>query len=187
MKYHDIASTVSQELAEVLGEVDESNVAEFIEAILKAKKIQVFGMGRMGCAANAFAMRLMHLGLEAYVVYETNTPNIGEGDLLVINCGCTTIGLEVARLAKKTRASIALITAHPDSEVGKLADVIVKLRGQVHEGAEDEHPSIQPMAALFEQSLFIFCDLVILLLMDRLKSTSSDMAKRHTNLDGYMG
>jgi D-arabinose 5-phosphate isomerase GutQ len=56
----------------------------------------------------------------------------------------------------------------------------------VHGGRDYEIPSIQPMAALFEQTIFVFEDIIIQLLMKKLNITAEQMAKRHTNLDGYM-
>ena len=187
MRYLEYVDKVMEELKSVLSDVKEEEIENFIGEILKAKKIQVFGMGRVGFSMRAFAMRLMHLGFSTTFVYETTTPNIGEGDLLIEGCACTAICREVITLAKKAKAKVAVITAHPESDIAKMADLTIRLRGQVLEGGEDEIPSIQPMATLFEQSLFIFLDLVVLLLMEKTGQNSSDMAKRHTNLDGYMG
>jgi 6-phospho-3-hexuloisomerase len=78
------------------------------------------------------------------------------------------------------------ITANPNSKAAKLCDFTVSLRGQVHGGRRYEIPSIQPMASLFEQTIFIFEDVIIQLLMKKLNITAEQMAKRHTNLDGYM-
>lgn len=89
-------------------------------------------------------------------------------------------------LAKKAGAKIAAITAHPESEFAKLCDLTVRLKGQVNPGTEGEIPSVQPMAALFEQTIFVFEDIVIQLLMEKLKITPEKMSRRHTNLDGYM-
>ena len=143
-------------------------------------------MGRMKCAVRAFIMRLMHMGLDAHVIYDTTCPNIGKGDLLIVNCGCTAVGLVVIKLAKKAGARICVITAHPESEAGQLADFTVRLKGQVNPGNTDEIPSIQPMAALFEQAVFLFEDILVMMLMDRLKISPEQMASRHTNVDGYM-
>ena len=186
MSYKEYASKVAKEIEQVLGEVNEEEILFFADAIAEASKIQIFGMGRMGFSGRAFAMRLKHLGLESYMVWETVTPAIGEGDLLIINCGCTKFGEGVARLGKKAGAKVALITAHPESDIGKISDVIVRLPAQVLRGAEGEIPSIQPMASLFEQTLLILCDIVALLLMDKLGVTEEDMEKMHTNLDSYM-
>ena len=56
----------------------------------------------------------------------------------------------------------------------------------MHGGREYEIPSVQPMAALFEQTIFVFEDIIIQLLMKKLNITAEQMSKRHTNLDGYM-
>ena len=186
-KYYEIVQTVLKEHKQVMMDVDAKEVDEFINAIIKANRIQVFGMGRMKCAVRAFVMRLMHMGLDAHVVYDTTCPNIGKGDLLIVNCACTAVDYVVMKLAKKAGAKIAAITAHPESKFGQLCDLTVRLRGQIlHTGAEGEIPSIQPMATLFEQTIFIFEDIIVQLLMEKLKITPQQMEKRHTNLDGYM-
>ncbi len=184
--YKDLAKTVLQEHEKVLMDVKDGEVEKLLDAIAKAKCIQVFGMGRMKCAVRAFVMRLMHMGLDAHVVYDTTCPNIGPGDLLIVNAACTTIGYTVMQFAKKLGAKVVAITANPYSKAAKLCDFTVSLRGQVHGGRDYEIPSIQPMAALFEQTIFVFEDIIIQLLMKKLNITAEQMAKRHTNLDGYM-
>ena len=47
--------------------LDEKAIDEFENIIISSKNIFVTGAGRSGLAAKAFAMRLMHLGLSAYV------------------------------------------------------------------------------------------------------------------------
>ena len=185
-RYYDIVKTVIEEHKKVLLDVDDREIKKLLDAIAKAKCIQVFGMGRMKCAVRAFVMRLMHMGLNAHVVYDTTCPNIGPGDLLIVNCACTSVGYMVMEFAKKLGAKVVAITAHPESRAGELCDFTVRLRGQVHPGREGEILSIQPMAALFEQTIFVFEDIIIQLLMEKLNITAEQMAKRHTNLDGYM-
>ncbi len=186
VRYSDIMPDILKEHEQVLKSVDEQEVEKLLKAIADAKCIQVFGMGRMKCAVRAFVMRLMHMGLDAHVVYDTTCPNIGPGDLLIVNAACTAVGYLVMDLAKKAGAKVIAITAQPDSKWSELCDFTVRLPGQVHKGRKGEIPSIQPMAALFEQTIFIFEDIIIQLLMDRLNITAEKMAERHTNLDGYM-
>ena len=185
-EYTNLAKIVVKEHKKVLFDVDENEVEKLLDAIAEANCIQVFGMGRMKCAVRAFVMRLMHMGLDAHVVYDTTCPNIGPGDLLVVNAACTTIGYTVMAFAKKLGAKVVAITANPKSKAAQLCDFTVSLRGQVHGGRDYEIPSIQPMAALFEQTIFVFEDIIIQLLMKKLNITKEQMAKRHTNLDGYM-
>ena len=184
--YSDLAKVVLQEHEKVLMDVKDEEVEKLLDAIAEAKCIQVFGIGRMKCAARAFVMRLMHMGFDAHIVFDTTTPNIGPGDLLIVNAACTTIGYTVMQFAKKLGAKIVAITANPKSKAAALCDFTVSLRGQVHGGRDYEIPSTQPMAALFEQTIFVFEDIIIQLLMKKLNITAEQMAKRHTNVDGYM-
>ncbi len=184
--YTELTEVVLQEHRQVLMDVRDDEIERFLDAIVNAKCIQVFGMGRMKCAVRAFVMRLMHMGLDAHVVYDTTCPNIKPGDLLIVNAACTTIGYTVIQLAKKSGAGVMAITANPHSKAAGLCDFTVNLKGQVHGGRDYEIPSVQPMAALFEQSVFVFEDIIIQLLMKKMNITAEQMAKRHTNLDGYM-
>jgi len=185
-EYQKLVRKVLEEHRKVLLDVKDEEIKKFLDVICQAKCIQVFGMGRMKCSVRAFVMRLMHMGLDAHVVYDTTCPNIGPGDMLIANGACTTICYTVMQFAKKQGAKVVAITANPHSKAAKLCDFIVNLRGQVHGDRPYEIPSIQPMAALFEQTIFVFEDLIIQLLMKRLNITAEMMAKRHTNLDGYM-
>ena len=89
--YTDLTKIVLKEHEKVLLDINEAEVEKLLDAIAKAKCIQVFGMGRMKCSVRAFVMRLMHMGLDAHVVYDTTCPHIGAGDLLIANGACTTI------------------------------------------------------------------------------------------------
>lgn len=184
--YKDLARIVLQEHEKVLLAVKDEEVEKLLNAIAEAKCIQVFGMGRMKCAVRAFVMRLMHMGLDAHVVFDTTCPNIGPGDLLIVNAACTTIGYTVMQFAKKLGAKVVAITANSRSKAAELCNFTVNLKGQVHGGRDYEIPSVQPMAALFEQTIFVFEDIIIQLLMKKLNITVEQMARRHTNLDGYM-
>jgi 6-phospho-3-hexuloisomerase len=184
--YLELTQAVLEEHRQVLLAVSEDETGKFLNAIAEANCIQVFGMGRMKCAVRAFVMRLMHMGLDAHVVYDTTCPNIGKGDLLIVNCACTTVGFTVMQYARRLGARVVAITANPCSKAAELCDFTVNLKGQVHGGRDYEIPSIQPMAALFEQTIFVYEDIIIQLLMKKLGITAEQMAKRHTNLDGYM-
>ncbi len=185
-EYLQLTKAVLEEHRKVLLAVSEEETEKLLEAIAAAKCIQVFGMGRMKCAVRAFVMRLMHMGLDAHVVYDTTCPNLGPGDLLIVNCACTTIGYTVMQFARRLGAKIVAITANPCSQAAGLCDFTVNLKGQVHGGRDYEIASIQPMAALFEQTIFVYEDIIIQLLMKKLNITPEQMAGKHTNLDGYM-
>jgi 6-phospho-3-hexuloisomerase len=181
--YRELVQKVIDENKRVLDRVDEKEIKTLIDAITSAKQIQIFAMGRMKLSAQGFAMRLMHLGFNVHFVFDVTCPKIGAGDLLIVNCAVTTISLGIMRRAKEAGARVCAITAYPENEHGKLADFTVKVPGQIFDIA-DEEKSIQPMASLMEQALFLFEDIVVMLLMEKKNISSKQMEERHTNLEG---
>jgi 6-phospho-3-hexuloisomerase len=183
MNYHTLVTNVLDENRQVLEVVNSEDVDRFIQEILQAKTIHLYAMGRMQLSVRAFAMRLKHMGIDTYVVYDTTSPQIGPGDLLIDHCAVTNVELNVVRLAKAAGARIVLLTAHPENEHGQLADLCVRIPGQIF-GGPQEVPSIQPMASLLEQALFLFTDIVVMLLMERKGVSPQAMQENHTNLEG---
>lgn len=189
MSATNYAAQVLDELAKALTAVDDAAVDALASEIDKASSIFVAGAGRSGLAMRAFAMRLMHLGRQVYVVGETTTPGITERDLLIIGSGSGATQSLVA-IASRARnefgAPIALLTIYPQSAIGQLAQVLVTIEApttKVAAAGARAATSIQPMGALFEQALFILLDIVILKLMDRAGEASTTMFKRHANLE----
>jgi 6-phospho-3-hexuloisomerase len=184
--YQELVKTVVDENRRVLEAVPEADLARLIAEIEKAKTIQLFAMGRMQASMRGFAMRLKHMGFDAYVVFDTTTPVIGRGDLLIVNCAVTAVDLNIIKLARKAGARVCAITAHPENEQGKLADLTVLVPGQIF-GTPPEIRSVQPMASLLEQALFLFEDIVVMLLIEKRGVKPEEMQRRHTNLEGVMG
>lgn len=184
-EYKQLVDRVIDENRNVLEAVSEEQIQKLILEIEQAGTIQLFALGRMQASMRGFAMRLKHMGFDTYVVFDTTTPVIGKGDLLIVNCPVTLVDLNVIKLAKEAGARICAITAHPEFENAQLADLVVEVPGQIF-GTGNELPSIQPMATLLEQSLFLFEDIIVMMLMERNNIDPQEMQKRHTNLEGVV-
>jgi len=176
---------ILEELSRAVQAVDEASVNALIAQIVRADRILVAGAGRSGLMMRAFAMRLMHLGFNAYVVGETVTPGLGENGLLIIGSGSgeTKSLVAMAEKARAIGASVAAITIHPGSTIGELAHTIVQIPAASKENTSLARATIQPMGALFEQSLLIIFDAIILQLMGTGEVDNTAMLGRHANLE----
>ncbi len=186
MNIHDTIDAVVKEIAEALSGIDPAAVEGLGTLIAEAKRVFAAGTGRSGLVARAFAMRLMHTGLVTHFVGDVTTPGIEKGDLLFIVSGSgETAGLvAMARKAETLGATIALLTAFPQSSLAKLADLAVRIRAVTPKSAvAAEGSSIQPMGSLFEQSALVFLDALILLLMEKRNTNAEQMFSRHANLE----
>ncbi len=176
--------------------IDKQQIASFIQAILEAKRIYVMGAGRSGLVAKSFAMRLMHTGFISYVVGETITPAVAEGDLFIAFSGSgntKTVG-DIAETAKGLGVKVALISSNPDSRIGKIADYVIEIETQrdpvtcdAHEyeirQMLGEHRSFAPLGTIFETSSLIFSDAVISTIMTMRQIEESELKMRHTNIE----
>ena len=178
-------AAILAELSRTLAEVPPEQGEELAEMILRAKRIFAAGAGRSGLAARAFAMRLMHMGLSAYVCGETATPSLQAGDLFlaVSGSGNTATLLCMAEKAKKLGAQLATVTTRPDGAIGRLADLTIRIPAPTRDRPEKDFTSIQPMGSLFEQSCQLFLDAVVLRLMEKQGSSADEMSGRHANLE----
>ncbi len=186
MEYKDMLGGIIDELAANSKQVSTQQLEALADAVIAANRIFVAGAGRAGFAARAFSLRLMHLGLTAFFVGEPTTPSIQPGDLLVIISGSGETGSLVvnAGRAKQFGAKLATLTIHPEASIGRQADVVVKLPGATPKSAlSDTVGSIQPMANSFEQLSWLSCDVVIMILMDKLHKDADEMFKLHANLE----
>ncbi|WP_377887477.1 6-phospho-3-hexuloisomerase [Alkalihalobacillus sp. R86527] len=178
-------------LAEIIDELNRSanrisdeEAEQLANEILDANKVFVAGGGRSGFMAKSFAMRMMHMGIDAYVVGETVTPTFEEGDLIIIGSGSgeTKQLVSIANKAADIGGKIAAVTINPDSTIGSLADIIVTLPGSPKDQSGD-HETIQPMGSLFEQTLLLFYDAIILRFMEKKGLDSDKMYGKHANLE----
>ncbi|MBN2860766.1 MAG: 6-phospho-3-hexuloisomerase [Sphaerochaetaceae bacterium] len=184
--YRNRITAVTEELTMTLEGIRGEEADSLVRAISTAQKIFVAGAGRSGFMMKAFCMRLMHLGFDAYVVGETISPNITERDLLIIGSGSggTASLVTMAEKAHSIGAIVSLVTVTADSQIGLIADPIIHIPAiSPKVDTDNEFFSIQPMGSLFEQSLLIFLDTVILLLMDTMIRDSGSMFSRHANLE----
>jgi 6-phospho-3-hexuloisomerase len=92
--------------------------------------------------------------------------------------------LAIAEKAKKLGASVDLVTIFPDSPIGRLADAVVRIPAPTPKAeGSGQFTSVQPMGSLFEQSLLIFLDIVVMKLMEKKGIDSNAMFERHANLE----
>ena len=178
---------VATELGECLSKISPENIESALDELSKANRVFLAGAGRSALAIRGFAMRLMHMRKVTYVVGETTTPGIASGDLLVIGSGSgqTASLLAMAQKAKTLGARLLLVTIDPESPIGKLSDCIIRIPAPSPKAqtGESSSVSIQPMGSLFEQSLLVLLDSMVLLLMDKENFSSDEMFASHANLE----
>ena len=174
---------IIDELARASQSLKEDQLQGIIDKIRSHGRIFVYGTGRSGLMLKTFAMRLMQLGMTAYVVGETTTPSIGSGDLLIVASasGTTASVCMTAEAALKDGAALCVITASPESPLAKLQKPDIIIRSATKFATSDA--SIQPLGSLFEQMLLVVFDSLVLRMSQAHSGSNDAMASWHANLE----
>jgi 6-phospho-3-hexuloisomerase len=108
-----------------------------------------------------------------------------EDDLLIIGSGSgeTKTLVAIAEKAKRIGGTIAAVTISPESTIGRLADIVVKIPGAPKDQTMGDYRTIQPMGSLFEQTMLLFYDALILRFMEKKGLDSNKMYGKHANLE----
>ncbi len=176
--FRELSRAVLTDVVRCIGSVEPEEVSALIDAIAAKRKVFLIGTGRSGLMLQAMAVRLSHLGIAAHVIGSAQCPPVRKGDLVLVGSGSgeTAVPLGHVRAARECGASIALITAAPDSSIAKLANTVLHVPAPAAPCAGMPHT----LRSLFEECLLIICDCVCRMLQDRLGITAEDMQSRHS-------
>ena len=179
-------------------DLDLGEVEKLIVLMLESRSRKIFtvGMGRSGFVARGFALRLMNLGFNVYFLGETITPAVEKGDLLIAisGTGATRMVLTAGAAARDIGAKVIAITSFPKSPLGKIADLIVSVKGKTKADVpkeEDyltrqiigEREPLTPLGSIFEINSMVFLDSLVVELMHRMGRTEADLKRRHATIE----
>jgi len=164
-------------LSTILAEDRSREIQQTVDIVTSAKKLFVYGVGRSGLAARAFAMRMVQLGLECFFIGETITPVVSEGDavLIVSNTGSTASAVQVANIARRVGAKVISVTGGRSSKLAHASNVVL----HIPTNGDPQRPRLAPLGTLFENASLILLDAVVAEIMVRLGQTEADMRTRH--------
>ncbi|OYT47523.1 MAG: 6-phospho-3-hexuloisomerase [Desulfurococcales archaeon ex4484_42] len=196
--FKEAYTTITNFLVHALEMMSDSEIDSFIDILLKTykegRKVLIIGAGRSGLVGKAFAMRLMHLGFNVYVLGETIVPALNNNDLVIAisGSGRTKLVVTAAEAAKNLGAKVVAVTSFPSSPLGKLADLVVRVPGRAKISREDDYnirqllgiyEPLAPLGTLFEITALITLDSIISEIMKRLGITEEDLMRRHANIE----
>ncbi len=192
----EIASFIVRASEEIDPEQVEALVSLLVDVYRAGggRLVLVMGAGRSGLVGRAFAMRLMHMGFNVYVLGDTIVPSVKKGDVVIAisGSGRTKLIVTAAEAAKQVGATVVAITTYPDSPLGRLADLVVRVPGRAKTVKMDDyfarqilgvHEPLAPMGTLFEDTTLVFLDGVVYSLMRRLGVSEEEMKMRHANIE----
>jgi 6-phospho-3-hexuloisomerase len=150
---------------------------KFVDLIISSRRVFLYGVGRSGLIAKAFAIRLVQMGLEVFFVGETITPIVEEGHLVIIvsYTGETMSAIQTANIVRRVGAKVVAITANSHSKLAAASNIVI----EIHPPKDDEKKRWAPLGTLFEDATLIYLDSIVAVLMEKLGQSEGSMRKRH--------
>jgi 3-hexulose-6-phosphate synthase/6-phospho-3-hexuloisomerase len=182
MTYLESIEYIQKKIKDILSKVTQEEINKVKDLFLNSKRIFVYGAGRSGLVAKAFAIRLVHLGFQTFVIGETITAPVQNGDLVVIVSGSgeTIPAVMTAEIAHNLGAYVISITAKKQSEIAQYADVTLYIESTCYELKRKKYA---PLGTLFEASVWILFDGIIADLLNSKNETEEIMRSRHATLE----
>ena len=185
-----ILADFTENALEVFEQVSTEEVEQAVGRILKAKKVFVLGIGQTGCIGRILTMKLCHVGLNAYTVFDEINPPLEQGDLFIAisQSGETKTIVGLAEKAKDMGGRVLAVTAHTGSPLSRIADTVLRIgaRGSSRELphlsaiGEGKHQNLS--GTLFGKNIYMLFYTLAVMAAGKRKESPETIDRRHANL-----
>lgn len=168
---------IAERVTAALDRLDPAAIASAVALLGRAPATFVYGAGRSGIIGRAFAMRLVQIGLTAYVIGESVTPIVRRGDVVFILSGRgeSQSSIQTANIVRREGAELIVLTGRASSKLAHIATALLPL-----EFPDDlERPRFAPLGTLFESASLRLTDALIAELLHVRGETEESMRRRH--------
>ena len=156
------------------------------DGLINNRRFFLLASGRSAFILQCFATRLVHLGAEIYIVTNlASMPALRKKDILIVLSGSGTTSIVVSLLNNYVNDvkpyGIVTITSHPETIIGRVGDITIKLKGRSkRDDAYGDPAVLAPEGTMFEIAAFSYLDAVIAELAIKMGKSNDEMLKKHS-------
>jgi len=156
------------------------------DGLVNRRRFFLLASGRSAFILQCFATRLVHLGAEVHIVTNlASMPALRKKDILIVLSGSGTTSIVVSLLNNYVNTvkpyGIVTITSHPETVIGRLGDITIKLKGRTkRDKAVGDTAVLAPEGTMFEIAAFSYLDAVIAELAIKMGITNEELLKKHS-------
>jgi 6-phospho-3-hexuloisomerase len=150
------------------------------------RRIYILASGRSAYVGQMFQTRLEHFGVESRFITNTRSvPRLREDDTIIVISGSGTTPIVKAMLETYFAYNpfVIVITSYPNSVIGRLGNVTVKLKGRTKSDLERRDlgldSTLAPEGTAFEQAALAFLDGIVAELAVSLHRDEKSLLDQH--------
>jgi len=173
-----------------MSKVTEDNINRVINLILNSPKVFVLGIGHSGMFGKILSMKLRHVEIEAYTVFDEINPPFKKDDLFIAisQSGNTSTIITLVEKAKKLKGKIVGITSNEESLLVKLSDAYIKIEKIDSNldfnilGTLGDKNNQNLLGSLFGFNIYILFYFIVILIANKRGETAEEINNRHATL-----
>ena len=156
------------------------------DGLKNKRRFFLLASGRSAFILQCFATRLVHLGARVFIVTNlASMPALRDKDILIVLSGSGTTGIVVSLLNNYVNTvkpyGIVTITSHPETVIGRIADITIKLKGRTKKDKViGDNAVLAPEGTMFEIAAFCYLDAIIAELAIKMGKTNRELLKKHS-------
>ncbi len=183
MSLMQTADGILSEVRRALSLVDDTTFDRLADLVHDHPRVFIVGMGRSRLVGQMFAMRLVQMGLTAYVIGDALTPAITEEDLLIAisGSGRTWFTHHAAVEAREIGSTVVSLTAKKDSPLANVSDLVIHIPAKTKLDLSQNDPA--PLGTAFELSALVFLDALVAHMQQKFGITEEEMFERHAVIE----
>ncbi len=174
----------------VFDSISDSTLQDIVSLILDAEQIYVLGIGHSGMFGRILSMKLNHIGLKAFTIFDEINPPLTENDLLIAisQSGGTATVVTIAEKAKKLGGKILGVTSNENSALGRISDGLLKIDRHADDVSFEglapigDKKNQNLLGVLFGFNIYILFYTLVIELAKKREETPDSINMRHANL-----
>ena len=170
------AQFILGEMEAALGAINADALEEAVRAILSAGTVFIYGVGRSGLIGQAFAVRLVQLGIDVHFVGDMTTPIVSSEDVVIIvsNTGETMSAVQTANIVRRVGPRSYPSPATPTPSWGMPATSSSSSSSQ-----DEQRKKYAPLGTIFEGAALVLFDSIVSIIMERTGQNEASLRRRH--------
>ncbi|HEB29820.1 MAG TPA: SIS domain-containing protein [Spirochaetes bacterium] len=174
----------------VFDRIGDNTLQDIVSLILDAEQIYVLGIGHSGMFGRILSMKLNHVGLKAFTIFDEINPPFTKNDLLIAisQSGGTATVVTLAEKAKKLGGRVLGVTSNENSALGRISDELLKIDRHADDVSFEglapigDKKNQNLLGVLFGFNIYILFYTLVIELAKKREETPDSINVRHANL-----
>lgn len=187
----DLLNELHQASSIILRRISTEDINRIASTINSARTIYILGVGHSGIVARTFSMKLNHVGVRAYTVFDEINPPFDDRSILIAisQSGETRTVVALSEKARAIGGRVLALTGNVESTLGRKSDYVLELSlgdtdiaiSALSVFGDSDNQNVR--GAVFGSVLYTLFYAIVIKIADLRGESPASINARHANLE----